>query len=92
MMAKLKNVSQEELKAAGDAASDLMATLHDLSNRMEKMYVDDNIQEPIAMVRTYNALARAALNMVSQLLVKSALDEQKRQIETMLKERDKQAD
>ncbi len=91
-MAKLKNVTQEELKTADDAACDLMATLHDISNRMEKGYVDDKLVEHIAMVRTYNALARASLNMVSQLLVKSALDEQKRQIEAMLKERDKQAD
>jgi hypothetical protein len=86
-MAKLKNVDAQELKAANDAAGDLIQTLHDLTNRIEKMYVDA-IDNPLMHARTFNSLCRASAEMVTMLLSKHAMQEQRREIDRITAERD----
>lgn len=81
-MAKLKNVDAEELQAADHAASDMIQTLHDLTNRIEKMYVDP-LPDPLAVARTFYSLSRASAEMVTMLLAQHQMLEQQRQIDRL---------
>lgn len=86
-MPKLKNVTAEELDGALSASEDLMATLHNISDRIEKSYCDD-IANPIEIARTLNALTRASASLVTNVLFKSSLQEQRQELERLHKARD----
>lgn len=85
-MGKLPNVTAEELRLADNAGSDLHQTLADLVNRCEKGYLDP-VDRPIELAASFLALARAASALASQLLVKARMQEDKRELTKLLKER-----
>lgn len=86
-MAKLKNVTEAEISALTERAEILLASLHDVTNRIEKSYCDD-LQNPVSAARTFAVVSRAAADLTVHLLARNAMQEQKRDIERMLKERD----
>jgi hypothetical protein len=85
-MPKLKNVTAAELEAALMQTDDLLMILHDMHGRMEGGYVD-KIENPVSHARTFAALARASASMVQALLARSAMQEQKAELEAVLRER-----
>ena len=90
-MPKLPNVTNEDVKAALDKAEDCLMELHELTGRLEKGYADP-IANPLAAVRSLTSLIGAAASFQSVVMVKVALEEQRREVETLLRARqEKQA-
>ena len=90
-MPKLPNVTNEDIKAALDKASDLLMELDELAGRIEKGYVD-SLDKPLDAARVFNSLVRAAADLTAAVMTKSYLDEHARELEAMLRARqEKQA-
>jgi aspartokinase len=81
-MPKLKNVTTDEIKAAQSASEDVISTLQDLNDRMQKGY-HDHIESPAELARHFNALSRNAGEMVSALLITLAMQEMKAETEAL---------
>jgi hypothetical protein len=88
-MPKLKNVTDAELTAALDSLDEPLQVMHDLSDRIEKGYCDE-IAEPVRMVRTLLAANRATANLAAMVLFKLSLQEQRRETERLIRQRDGQ--
>lgn len=67
-MGKLKNVTDAEIIACHVSAEDFLMEMHDLSDRMEKGYVD-RVENPAAAAKSFALFARAASDMAVQLLI-----------------------
>lgn len=85
-MAKMKPVTEAEVEAALESAFDLQQTIADIANRLEKGY-SDPLPKATTAARAFNALTRTTADLVVNLLGKAAIDEQKRELETLLKQR-----
>jgi hypothetical protein len=82
-MPKMPNVTAADLTEANEGAMDIMAALHDLSDRIEKGYVDD-IEKPVEVARTMISLSTAASTLAGRILFKLAMDEQRKELEQLL--------
>lgn len=87
-MAKLRNVAQDELLAHKLTGEDLCIELHGINNRIEKGYCDE-IESLVSLARSFLSLSRAAADTAAHLLVKASLQEQKRELEALLRSRTK---
>lgn len=85
-MPKLKNVTAAEIKALQDQTDGILGDIQDIADRIEKGYCDE-IAEPAATARHFNAVARAAQNMVMMMLIKLAMQEQKAEIEKLYRQK-----
>ena len=81
-MPKLPNVTKQNVVAVIGRAEDVLADLHDISDRIEKGYCDD-IAEPVVKARTFISLSKAAAHMAGLLLLQSAMQEQRAEIERL---------
>lgn len=79
-MAKLKNVTNEELRAANDAID--VANLWDLANRIEKLYCDE-IENPLEIASSFLAISRSAADVASKIMLKAKHQELKAEIAKM---------
>lgn len=76
-MAKLKNVTNEELTAVNDAID--TGQLWEIANRIEKMYVEE-IQDPVRLAQSLLSLSRAAADVASKLLTVEQMQAQKAEL------------
>jgi hypothetical protein len=83
-MPKLQNVTNANLKALLDTAGDCQMDANDIADRIEKGYCD-NVPNPAELARGFLAISRAFADVAHKLLVKAALQEQKAELETMLR-------
>lgn len=89
-MPRLKNVTIPELTAALDSLDDPLQALHDIADRIEKGYCDE-ITEPVRAARTLLAMSRASAGLAQMVLFQLSLQEQRRETEKMIRERDLRA-
>lgn len=87
-MGKLPNVTAEQLNDLDRKGGDLCEFLHGVNSRMEKGYVDDDIDGLVSMARSFLSLSRAAADTAHFLLHKEAMAEQVREIEALIRKRD----
>lgn len=85
-MPRLQNVTRAEIQAAQDATDDALHTMIGLHERIDKGYCDD-IADPTAIARHFTALSRAALSLVTDMLIKLALKEKEAEIEASFRQR-----
>lgn len=85
-MAKLKNVTEAEIKGVIDATDTSLQDMHDIIHRMQTGYCDQ-ITNPAQLAKNYAVLAQATAEMAKLILVKLAMQEQKAELEVLLKER-----
>lgn len=81
-MAKLKNVTLEELKALDEATD--VSIFWDIANRIEKGYCD-NLETPAELALTFLGVSRASADLASKILLKAQMQEQKRELQALLK-------
>jgi hypothetical protein len=85
-MPKLKNMTAAEFLAIEERAQDLLSEMHHAADMIEKGYTDD-IDKPVEKARTFAAVARAAADLTAKALFKSAMQEQRAEIEATLRKR-----
>jgi len=85
-MAKLKNVTQDELDAAEIEIN--TGGLWDIANRIEKMYCDD-LKDPAQTAQRFLSISRAAADVASKILSKAQMQEQRRELEALRAEHSK---
>ncbi len=85
-MAKMNPVSKAEVEAAMEAAFDLQQTIADIANRLEKGYADP-LPNATTAARAFNALVRTTADLTTHLLAKASLDEQKRELDALMRQR-----
>ena len=74
-MAKLKNVTNEELKSITDGCLEIVGELWDCASRIEKGYCD-HISNPVEDASTLLALSRAAGEVAAKILTKHQMQTQ----------------
>lgn len=82
-MPKLKNVTEAEITAAVDLTNDFHETIADITNRLRGGYVDE-LQSPNILARNLTSIAVAAADLANAILVRAAMDEQKREYQRLL--------
>ena len=87
-MPKLQNITEADIKAIIDASEDILHSMHDATNRMEKGYCDD-LASPVRLAKDFALIARAASDLMVHIIGKSAMQEQKAEYERLLAERAK---
>lgn len=87
-MPKLQNVTNDDLAQLDAAIDEVRAQISGLNDRMEKGYCDE-VKNPIELARHFTAMSRECSEMVTNLLRASYMQEQRREVEAMLKARDK---
>ena len=85
-MPKLQNVTEAEIEAVRHSFDDPIFVMYDLTMRIEKGYCDD-LKSAVTHARDFAVLARAANNLAVHLLVRVASQEQKAELDTLLRER-----
>lgn len=85
-MAKLKNVTQTEIATIITDTDGALSDMHDVIKRMEAGYCDD-LSSPAQLARNFCWMARAASSLAGQILAKAAMQEQKAELEALMKER-----
>lgn len=85
-MPKLAKVTDAELSDLIERTFDVTGDAADFRDRIEKGYCD-SIKETIGKARSLQNAARTLLDLSSALLMKSALDEQKAELEALLRAR-----
>ena len=77
-MAKLKNVTMEDLNLLLEShnAGDLL----EVSNRIEKMYCD-HIENPMQKAGSFLAIAKAASELASMILMTGQMQEQRKAVQ-----------
>ncbi len=86
-MPKLQTVTNVEIAALISRAYDFIGDVQTMANSIEKGYVEV-IDKPTDYSRTLALLARSALELQMNVMTKQALDEHRREIERMTRERD----
>lgn len=85
-MARLKNVTEAELKEAEDKMFEASQLVADLHRRASQGYAE-KFAEPISLASSFLSASRTLADMAHYLLLKAALQEQERSIEAMMTER-----
>lgn len=85
-MAKLKNVTAEELKAFEDQCFDVGRVAADLHRRASQGYAD-TIPGPLSLASSFASMSRTLAELSAWCLMKAALQEQERLIEDRLTQR-----
>lgn len=85
-MGKLPNVTNDELKALAERASDLAAEIYDVNGRIEKGYSEQH-SEPLRLASAFLSLLRSAGDLAATLLSKGALEEMRRTTEATIRAR-----
>lgn len=90
-MPKLDNVTEADIKCEIDKSDDFLGAIHDFANRMEKGYCD-NILRPNEIASNLSLLSSACSRLAMLVLAKAAMQEQKAELEALMKERAKLKD
>lgn len=85
-MGKMKNVSQSDIEAALAKSDEFLGEMFDIINRMEKGYCDP-LAKPNELARNFAQIARASADMVSKILLHASMQEDKADLERLLRER-----
>ena len=85
-MGKMKNVTEADIEATLAKSEAFLDEMFDLLSRMEKGYCDP-ITKPIEHARNFAHIARTSAEMVSKVLLAMSMQEQKRELETLLRQR-----
>lgn len=89
-MPKMPNVTEVELRFALDGGDDLLMALHDFASRLEHGYCD-TLERPAQLARGLSAIASASARMATLVLAKSEMQEQKKELEALMRERQRLA-
>ena len=81
-MGKRVNVTEWELAACVTGQENALHEMYDFANRIEKGYVD-RIENPAHAAKEFALIARAASNVVVQMLVFAQMQAQKDEIERL---------
>lgn len=81
-MPKQKNVTDAEITACHAAAGGLLAVMQDLTDRMDKGYVD-RINNPTSAAKEFALIAREAAGMASRLLAVDEMQKQKDELDAL---------
>ena len=85
-MPKLQNATETEIRAAIDAADEALGAMQELTNRLEKGYCDQ-LRKPSDLARSLSVIARAASGLAVHVLAKQSAQEQRAELDTLMRER-----
>lgn len=83
-MPKLPNVTNANIATAIEHVYDLTEEMNDLAERIEKGY-SDSIDNPSSAVRALTGVIRNAAALQSALMLRAAMDEQRREVEALVR-------
>lgn len=84
-MPRMQNVTDDQVQSAVEELENLMHTFHDYAERIEKGY-SEPISGALEPVQTINRAIRTLAQMNSMILFKRRLDEQRAELETLLRQ------
>lgn len=87
-MPKLKNLTEADILAARDAIYEVLDPVNDIRSRLEKGYCD-HLQSSVEFARSFAIMARACSDVVVHLLAKAGMQEQKAELDALMRERAK---
>jgi len=85
-MPKLNNITNADLIQIRDALYDALGAVHDAEQRIEKGYCD-TIENPVELAKAFISASSAYSGLAGKILIRLALDEQRRELEALLTER-----
>lgn len=87
-MVKRVLVTDAELSNAAEAASDIRATLHNLSETIRRdLGWADDVAKPITYALEFAGLAKAAANLSAAILTKLSMEDDRRELQAKLTDR-----
>lgn len=85
-MAKLKNVTLDEIKELEDRTQELQGDIADIYRRASQGYADE-LEGPLGFASSFAAASRTMADLSSWFLMKGALREQERELHAKLSAR-----
>lgn len=85
-MPKLRDVTSEDLTAALNRAQDVQAEAQDIERRLNSALLTE-IDAPISAASAFLSASRSLADLASTLLMRAALQEQKREFEARFSDR-----